>query len=281
MATWIKASNKFPDDPTEKCFRRNVGAIYQYFQAEDFEEQYLIYNGEEIPYSKLEWLDESAPSIPEDVKDVVKKISQGFTYWCHGKTADDPDKSLWELWLETDDAKERFAPLAGHAYRGQQGESKQGGYKCQHCGNHYDIDLIIPDDLWAKISPNPIKGHKGGGLLCGCCIMNKLESIIKVGECLTVTDKPIPLSIVEQLEGVLQCEETKLCSGCKAVLETQLSRLRELLQKDFPSNEPDKLQRLRNVLSDESEKKRLRGKTIEHLTIQTVIAKIDLLIVNQ
>lgn len=59
------------------------------------------------------------------------------------------------------------------------------------------------------------------------------------------------------------------------------AQLRELLQKDFPSHEPDKLQRLRNVLSDESEQKRLRGKTIEHLTIQTVIAKIDLLLTSK
>jgi len=39
------------------------------------------------------------------------------------------------------------------------------------------VDLILPDELWAKISPNKIEGYKGGGLLCPACIGTKLEEI--------------------------------------------------------------------------------------------------------
>ena len=46
---------------------------------------------------------------------------------------------------------------------------------CQHCGKKYRIDLLISDRLWKIIRP---KGKKlWAGLLCGGCIMNKLEDI--------------------------------------------------------------------------------------------------------
>lgn len=48
--------------------------------------------------------------------------------------------------------------------------------KCQECGKLYKIDLLIPDDLWNKITPN--KKHKHAGLLCGSCIMVKLEKML-------------------------------------------------------------------------------------------------------
>lgn len=48
--------------------------------------------------------------------------------------------------------------------------------KCQECGHKYSLDLLIPDDLWEKIRP---KGKsKGAGLLCGMCIIRKLEKLI-------------------------------------------------------------------------------------------------------
>jgi hypothetical protein len=51
-------------------------------------------------------------------------------------------------------------------------------YTCAACLKEYKIDVIIPDHLWEKISPKPIEGYKGGGLLCGSCIMEALEKII-------------------------------------------------------------------------------------------------------
>jgi len=46
---------------------------------------------------------------------------------------------------------------------------------CQSCGEQFSIDLLIPDELWAKITPKP--ETDGGGLLCGSCIMKRLEKL--------------------------------------------------------------------------------------------------------
>ena len=44
---------------------------------------------------------------------------------------------------------------------------------CQSCEKPYKVDIIVPDDLWERIKP--IGKSKGGGLLCGSCIMKKIE----------------------------------------------------------------------------------------------------------
>lgn len=48
--------------------------------------------------------------------------------------------------------------------------------KCQECNCYYHLDLIIPDEFWEKIKP--IGKPKGSGLLCGSCIMKKIENIV-------------------------------------------------------------------------------------------------------
>lgn len=49
------------------------------------------------------------------------------------------------------------------------------GCVCQECNKEYTIDLLIEDNLWEQIKP--IGKNKGQGLLCGACIMKKLEDI--------------------------------------------------------------------------------------------------------
>ena len=44
---------------------------------------------------------------------------------------------------------------------------------CQCCGKKYQLDLIIPDNLWNSIRPKD--KPEGGGLFCGTCIMKKIE----------------------------------------------------------------------------------------------------------
>lgn len=68
---WIKASEHFPDDPNEKVFRKKMGSIFQYLQTEDFFDEYLVFDGKEILYSNLEWLDES--SSAEESETPVKE----------------------------------------------------------------------------------------------------------------------------------------------------------------------------------------------------------------
>lgn len=50
---------------------------------------------------------------------------------------------------------------------------KTEGCVCHGCGTRYTVDLLVPDALWAEIKP----GHasNGGGLLCGSCIMTRIE----------------------------------------------------------------------------------------------------------
>jgi hypothetical protein len=51
--------------------------------------------------------------------------------------------------------------------------------KCQKCNKQYNIDLVVDDKLWEKIKP---KGKAvGAGLLCGSCIMGKIEEMFQVG----------------------------------------------------------------------------------------------------
>lgn len=48
---------------------------------------------------------------------------------------------------------------------------------CQGCKRKFKVYLIIPDKLWRKIQPAGTS--KGKGLLCGMCIMKRLESLNK------------------------------------------------------------------------------------------------------
>jgi hypothetical protein len=51
------------------------------------------------------------------------------------------------------------------------------GCTCHECGKVFKVDLILQDELWAKISPKKVEGFKGGGLLCPVCIGRKLEGL--------------------------------------------------------------------------------------------------------
>ena len=46
--------------------------------------------------------------------------------------------------------------------------------RCDDCGSQYHVDVIVPDDLWDGIKPEG--KPKGGGLLCGLCIMELIEA---------------------------------------------------------------------------------------------------------
>jgi len=46
---------------------------------------------------------------------------------------------------------------------------------CQECESQYKVDILIPDELWERIKPTG--KSQGAGLLCGDCIIEKLEKI--------------------------------------------------------------------------------------------------------
>jgi len=47
--------------------------------------------------------------------------------------------------------------------------------KCQGCGKQYRIDVGVPDEVWERIKPSG--KAQGAGLLCGSCIMARLEAM--------------------------------------------------------------------------------------------------------
>lgn len=47
--------------------------------------------------------------------------------------------------------------------------------KCQACEKSYKVDLLIPNKIWEKIKPEG--KAEGAGLLCGRCIMDKIETL--------------------------------------------------------------------------------------------------------
>jgi len=51
--------------------------------------------------------------------------------------------------------------------------------KCQECGRQFKVDVVVSDNLWEKIKPKnkPI----GSGLLCGSCILTKIENFNEYG----------------------------------------------------------------------------------------------------
>lgn len=46
--------------------------------------------------------------------------------------------------------------------------------KCHGCGCQYKLDLLVSDSLWEEIKPENAK--EGAGLLCGKCIISRIES---------------------------------------------------------------------------------------------------------
>jgi hypothetical protein len=51
--------------------------------------------------------------------------------------------------------------------------------KCQECGKQYKVDIVVPDELWERIKP--IGKPEGGGMLCGSCIMSRVEAFDNYG----------------------------------------------------------------------------------------------------
>lgn len=44
---------------------------------------------------------------------------------------------------------------------------------CEACEGPVEYDLLVSDDLWAKIAPRQVDGWKGGGVLCPSCILDR------------------------------------------------------------------------------------------------------------
>ena len=95
---------------------------------------------------------------------------------------------------------------------------------CQDCGEGYKVDIIVPDDLWEKITP---KGKAvGAGLLCGSCIAKFIEGfnkyevyhLVESKDDITNEEKPNPLDSIDW-NGVKE-EAYSILDGNKDVLKS-------------------------------------------------------------
>lgn len=58
-------------------------------------------------------------------------------------------------------------------------DPRDKGCKCQGCGRRYRVDLVVPEDLWRQIRPEgPVVK---AGLLCGRCVMDRVEQLGQFG----------------------------------------------------------------------------------------------------
>lgn len=65
--------------------------------------------------------------------------------------------------------------------------------KCQACGVQYKVDLVVPDQVWERIKPSG--KAKDAGLLCGRCIMDRIEDFGEYGALLAVEPKADKISV--------------------------------------------------------------------------------------
>jgi len=71
------------------------------------------------------------------------------------------------------------------------------GCLCQQCDNYFKVDLIVPNRVWHKIRPEG--KPKEGGLLCGSCIMKKVEELGEFGA--------YELRIEDRLDSIMSVDE--------------------------------------------------------------------------
>ena len=56
-----------------------------------------------------------------------------------------------------------------------QRKKEDEGCTCQGCDRKFRVDILVPDSLWERITPN--NEIKTAGLLCGACIFARIESL--------------------------------------------------------------------------------------------------------
>ena len=86
--------------------------------------------------------------------------------------------------------------------------------KCQGCGEPYDLDVSVPDDLWNRIRP---RGKPpGAGLLCPQCIANGLSGLVPKQPTLRKPSKTLFISIDVGADGPIPGENSMLSLGAAA-----------------------------------------------------------------
>lgn len=54
------------------------------------------------------------------------------------------------------------------------GKPGEHGCICHSCGDPYEVDVLVPDPVWRDVYR---AANDGSGLLCGSCIMQRIEAL--------------------------------------------------------------------------------------------------------
>src|SRR5690606_18381473 len=90
---------------------------------------------------------------------------------------------------------------------------------CEECQQELALDVHVPDPLWAKISPRPVEGYKGGGLLCPQCIVTRLCALTAEPEP-SGTVKPLDEDDYEEIISAAAVNMRKATSGIRGQVVT-------------------------------------------------------------
>lgn len=141
--------------------------------------------GEEMRVKPLDWRKERDSTLSR-----AETIVGTYRVWTHHEAGGRWFWSLrvaWGLPAETEaevsdeaegiaaaqsDFEQRIRSALSTTVGERQAEAEP--YPCDKCGKNYDYDLLVPDEVWAKIAPRPIDGWKSGGLMCPGCIVEAL-----------------------------------------------------------------------------------------------------------
>src|SRR5690606_27225624 len=90
---------------------------------------------------------------------------------------------------------------------------------CEGCQQELALDVHVPDPLWAKISPRPVEGYKGGGLLCPQCIVTRLCALTAEPQP-SVKVKPLDEDDYEEIISAAAINMRKATSGIRGQVVT-------------------------------------------------------------
>jgi hypothetical protein len=121
----------------------------------------------------------------------------------------------------------------------------KGGNICQACGRRFKMDLMVPGEIWEKITPS---ATKHGGLLCPTCIVERVENLFgfsaffltDVNYDLIERRKDIEIAALRKLTRFPKDMDAQVhwfCSNIMRILDTeQLTNLTKFLTERASNN---------------------------------------------
>ena len=114
---------------------------------------------------------------------------------------------------------------------------------CQECGKQYKVDLLISDELWEKIKP--IGKTKGAGLLCGSCIMKKIEEFNSYDVCFLTKKNKILVVLYEWFIKQIKRIKNRKIFGTSASVEHPVN---PSMDNPFTQGDPEQIDKIKELI---------------------------------